>query len=163
MRVTAKIFMLVCTVFFLVCATNTSAQDAEGGWTAKKLQDMYMKYLAAEGYQPSIDSDGDVQFKSEGMTCFIMVQEQASDPHFFQILLPNFWDIESEQERQQVLAAADATNAKSKVAKVHTVGDWVCISAELFVNEPEDFKGVFDRAMRSLSNGLQNFVSRMRE
>ena len=95
--------------------------------------------LSAEGYRPSIDGDGDVKFKREGRTYFIIVSEK--DPEFFRLVLANIWEIENDVERSRVLQAADHSNAASKVSKVYIVKDnvWVCV--ELFVAAPEDFRG----------------------
>ncbi|AGX87737.1 T3SS (YopN, CesT) and YbjN peptide-binding chaperone 1 [Candidatus Symbiobacter mobilis] len=129
--------------------------------TKTELQRLYMDYLSSEGYKPDIDSDGDVRFKHEGKTYFIDVSER--DPEFFRIVLANVWRIDDEQERSQVLAAADKSNALSKVTKVFTVNDRVWVSIELFVAHPEDFRPLFSRAMSALDNGLGNFVTALRD
>ena len=148
---------LLATFSALVFAANAGAAQDEG----TELQRLYQTYLADEGYRPSIDADGDVRFKREGNNYFIAVSDD--DPEFFTVVLPNIWPIDDDAERTRVLAAADASNAKSKVSKVYTVKDDVWVSVELFVKRPEDFKGVFERAMSALDNGTDNFVSKMRE
>jgi len=125
------------------------------------LQKMYMDYLEEEGYKPEIDSDGDVQFKSEGKTYFINVLED--DPMYFRVVLANIWPIESEEERQQVLVAVDYSNAKAKVTKSYMVKDNVWVGIEIFLPKPEDFTAVFSRCMSALNNGTAHFVTRMRE
>lgn len=133
------------------------AQDTNGA--KKKLQNLYMEYLVAEGYRPEIDKDGDVQFRREGRLFFIQVSEK--DPEFFRVALANFWSIESESERLRVLAAADHSNAQSKVCKVFTVKENVWAGIELFVASPSDFKAVFKRSMTALDVGVFVFVQNM--
>jgi hypothetical protein len=152
---------LAPVVGMLLAASNVTAQDTDRQTLSKaQLQRLYTDYLSEEGYRPEVDSDGDVRFKREGRLYFIGVSEE--DPEFFRVVLANIWPIESEKERAQVLVAADESNAKSKVAKVYTVRDnvWVCV--ELFVARPEDFKGVFRRAMSALDNGVAIFVEKMK-
>jgi hypothetical protein len=159
MRMTA---WLVLGVGAFLLASYCTAQESNGSdWDKEQFQNFYVEYLAEEGYRPEIDSDGDVRFKREGKGYFILVRED--DPEFFCLVLPNIWPIESEAERAQVLAAADYSNARSKVSKVHTVDDDVWVTIELFVAKPEDFKGVFRRAIGALDNGAMNFVRKMRE
>jgi hypothetical protein len=122
---------------------------------------LYVDYLKGEGYQPEIDGDGDVRFKSEGRSYFISVDE--NDDSFFRVCFPNFWPIENEEERVRVHAACDHSNRRSKVAKVFTVRDDVWASLELFVATPEGFKPLFTRCMAALQNGVRNFVDKMRE
>lgn len=140
-----------------VMAENTSQQTM----SKDDLQYLYTEYLTEEGYKPEIDSDGDVSFKREGRTYFIGVDED--DPEYFRVVLANIWPIESEGERRLVVLAADESNNRSKVSKVYTVKDNVWVSIELFVAQPEDFKGVFRRSMSALDNGVSNFVKKMRE
>jgi len=127
----------------------------------QELQRMYIDFLAQEGYRASTDDDGDVTFKKEGGNYFISVMED--DKQFFRIVFPNFWTIESEQERTKVKIAADAANGSSKVVKIFTVRDDTWAAVEIFVADPADFKKVFTRAMSALDYGVQNFVGRMKE
>lgn len=153
--------VVVVVIVLLSIGAVTAQVSASGSLKKEQLQRLYTEYLTAEGYKPEVDSDGDVRFKREGRTYFIDVSEK--DPEFFHVVLANIWSIESEKERLQVLAAADYSNAKSKVSKVHTVRDDVWVSIELFVASPDDFKGVFKRVMSAFDNGVANFVKKMRE
>jgi len=127
----------------------------------QEMAKMYMEYLDGEGYRPEIDSDGDVRYKHEGRTYFIIVDEK--DQEFFRICFPSFWSVDDEIERRQVLVACDHATGTTKVAKVYTVGDKVWGSYELFIQKPEDFKPVFARGMRAIRAAVASFVSKMRE
>jgi hypothetical protein len=157
-------------VFLVSCFSGTTGGQAPAPApaaadaakpSAATLQKLYTDYLTREGYRPEIDKDGDVQFRREGRVYFIIVGEE--DPRFFRVVLPNFWKIESDTERAKVLMAADASNAKTKVCKIHTVSGNTWASVELFVDRPEDFQPVFMRAMQSIEIGVRNFVEKMRE
>jgi len=50
-------------------------------WTKEDLQNTYMEYLRQEGYVPTIDADGDIQFKVAGDVYFIIINE--TDLQFF--------------------------------------------------------------------------------
>lgn len=89
--------------------------------TKTEYQQFYMDYLTGEGYRPEVDSDGDVSFKREGLTYYIIVTE--TDAEFFEMALPNIHSVTSESEREKAYLAADYSNAKSKVSKVYLVGD----------------------------------------
>lgn len=153
------LFLALTLVAF---ASNALAQDTKQPTVSKtELQRMYTDYLTEEGYKPSIDEDGDVVFKREGRSYFISVSE--NDPEYFRVVLPNFWSIESEEERAKVLAAASWSNYRSKVSKVYTVKDNTWASVELFVKDPKDFKKLFARSMSALSNGAETFTKKMRD
>lgn len=147
------------TLSLLLLASSPALAVAQ--MSAKDLQKMYMDFLSDEGYRPEVDKDGDVQFKAEGKTFFIDVD--AEDLTYFRVALPNIWPIESEQERLQCYVAADFSNAQAKVAKTYLVQDNIWVGIEVFVAEPQDFKKIFARSMSALGNGVNQFVTKMRE
>lgn len=155
--------LMWAAVLALLAVSGQAAEQKPPSAAKQAQQKLYMDYLEAEGYRPSIDEDGDVAFKREGRSYFIGVTE--ADNEFFRVCLPNIWTIESEDERKQVVAAADFATGDTKVAKVFTVSGyknvWVC--TELFVARPEDFKGVFGRAMSALAHAREAFVDKMNE
>jgi hypothetical protein len=122
---------------------------------------MYRDFLLREGYAPTVDRDGDVSFKYEGRTYYILAQDD--DEMFFRLIYPNFWSIESESERAKVKAAALYANAQTKVVKVFPVEDNTWATIEMFFCPPEAFKAVFHRALRALSAGIEAFRSKMNE
>ena len=124
---------------------------------------LYMDYLVEEGFRPTVDSDGDVTFKAEGGLYCIDIDE--NDDEYFRILYPNFWKVESEQERTRVISASNYATMVTKVAKVYLRSDDkdTCAAVEMFVNPPENFKPVFARAMRALRSSVKTFVEKMGE
>lgn len=127
----------------------------------KQKAQMYMDHLRGEGYVPELDSDGDVVFKLEGRTYIILIDE--GDEEFFRIIYPNFWSIESADERIKVEKAALAATSDTKVAKIFPIRDDVWGSVEIFILPPENFKLIFARAMRALRAAVDTFVQKMRE
>lgn len=121
---------------------------------------MYRDYLAEEGFTPKIDDDGDVFFKYEGKNYVIIIED---DEQFFRICFPNFWSIESEEERKKVQEAALYAAAKTKVAKVFPVQDDTWAVIELFCDPPESFSRVFRRSLGALQAGVNNFIEKMHE
>jgi hypothetical protein len=128
-----------------------------------KLQksEMYKTYLVGEGYKPDVDKDGDIAFKREGRWLLIIID--GGDEEYFQLAYPNFWKIESEEERQIVVSACALVTSKTKVVKVYPVKDNVWASFEIVLPKPEDFKAVFPRAVDLLESGVRKFVDYMRE
>ena len=122
---------------------------------------MYVSYLREDGYALEIDEDGDVMFKFEGGTYFVLVDEE--DEMFFQIMFPSFWPIESEEEGARVEKAAQLATRITKVAKVYRQLDNVNASVELLCVPPEAFKAVFRRALGSIQAGVSNFRAAMSE
>jgi hypothetical protein len=145
-----KKFLMVFTGLVLVFVNQLNAQMSKS-----ELQQMYVSYLRDEGYQPSIDSDGDIAFKAEGRTFYIIVYDD--DLEYFYILFPNFWEMESEAERRQFTEAASYVNRTTKLVTVFmTSHNDTSISASILVSKPEGFKNRFQK------NGRINFYRSQR-
>jgi hypothetical protein len=110
----------------------------------EQLQQMYMDYLQQNGYQPFIDSDGDVDFKAQGFNFYISVDE--GDIESFRIVFPAFWEIESDDERIKASDAISYANRTTKVARIYIErNDDVYIDANILLSKPDDFKNHFER------------------
>ncbi len=120
----------------------------------------FQEFLREEGYPSTVDAEGDIVFKCEGHTYLILLEE--NDEQFFRIVFPNFWRIESQEERQQVERAALHATAETKVAKVYPLGDNTWATIELFCPTPEEAKAVFERCLSALRAAVALFVEKMR-
>jgi hypothetical protein len=143
LRACGQCLGLMGLLFF---ASSVQAQDSS--WTEKGLQQMYLDFLGEEGYRPEVDGDGDVQFKVEGLTYFIDVDED--DTEYFAVMLANIYEVESAQERIAALEACNSVSSTAKVVKGQIINDYIWLTAEVFVADPRDFKGVFSRTMAAL-------------
>jgi hypothetical protein len=120
----------------------------------------YLEYLSQEGYRPVIDDDGDVAFKLEGGTYYLMVDE--SDPLYFRLLYPNFWAVESEEERLKADRVMGALNAELKVVKLYPHRDDTCAAIEMLMPDEDGFREVFPRAAALLTEAVTVFRRHMR-
>ncbi|MBB6097103.1 hypothetical protein HNR42_000517 [Deinobacterium chartae] len=123
------------------------------------LAQQYLEYLTEEGFRPTLDEAGDVRFRCEGGTYYIILEE--SDPTCFRLLFPGFWEIESEEERVQALQAASEVCADLKAVKVYLARGDTHASVELFLPDERDFPRIFERSLRVLQAGVRSFRSRM--
>jgi len=123
------------------------------------LQRNYLSYLQDAGYQAYIDRDGDVQFQAGKLGFFISIDPQ--DPLFFRLVLPNFWPIESEIERDLAQRACNQTNRQVKSAKLYLQSNNVWLTVENFMAEPEDFRQYFDRCLAAAQLSLTTFRREM--
>lgn len=118
-----------------------------------------LDYLRAEGYPAERDEDGDIRFKREGMTYALCFDDH--DPDFAKLLLPSVWDIDSERERQQVLAALDEVNRHMKLVKAHTLGGSVWFSVELLFDDQAAWERHLSRAVRAIMRAVMMFADAM--
>jgi hypothetical protein len=133
------------------------ATAADSDMTA--LQTHYVAYLRREGYQPEIDDDGDVRFKREGFTYYVIVDD--TDLEYFRILFPGIWIVEDSSERDRALAACSRVNRETKVAKAYLSGDRVNLAVEMLLPDLDDVAAVFPRSMRILAVARDTFNEAM--
>ncbi len=129
----------------------------------QQLTKMYTDYLTSEGYQPTLDKDGDVRFKAEGFTYYIIIDDE--DERYFRLLFPNFWSIDDGDELARALISANYATMRTKVAKVyvHEDGKNTSASIEMFLDPPDQFAKTFPRCMSALRTSVNTFVERMKE
>jgi hypothetical protein len=176
MHISTRRIARVCFLALLACglaALPAPAADKakkESGKTEKpvkeltakeKRQQTYIKFLESSGYRPELDQDGDVTFKHEGGNYIIQIDE--NDDVYFRLLYPNFWDIESEQERSDVLVASTVANANIKCAKVFMVRDNVWAVVEIFLAKPEDYEKLLSRSISTIQSSVNSFRNKMQE
>ena len=89
-----------------------------------------------------------------------MISEKGDE--FFRLVYPNFWEIESDEERIKAYIAASTATANVKVVKVHPQGDNVWASIEMFISPMENFQAVFARSMSALQSGIKRFRDEMK-
>jgi hypothetical protein len=124
---------------------------------------LYKDYLSDEGYRPEVDPGGSyIRFRSEGGSYVISVE--GDDEKYVSLMYPYFWSIDSDAERLQAEKAANAANARCKVAKAYVTSDGanVIAAAEEFLCKPQDFGLTFPRLMSSLKNAVRIFVNDMK-
>jgi hypothetical protein len=154
------VFILaLCAVIFISCG-STPSSDSSAEWRSRR--QIYMNFLREDGYSPSIDKDGDIMFKLEGLTWYILFDK--NDPSFFTLALLNIWSIDSDSERREALNAISYANNKTKAAKMFTSGSrkqWVSIAVEMYLEKPDDLKILFKRLIGAINSAKNDFLSQM--
>jgi hypothetical protein len=132
---------------------------AQDFYTAESLQQIYLGVLSENDIEGWVDEDGDVQFEYAEKSYFIAIYED--DPEYFQLSMFNIWPIESHLEATQVLLALDTVNRDQKVVKGYTIDNDVWLNIEMFLSSPFDATVVFMRALETLEDSVDTFVSAM--
>jgi len=126
--------------------------------TKQERCELYRDILSEQGHDAAIDDQGDVVFEYEGGTYFVQVSD---DEMYFRLIYPNFWPLESDEERKRVRRAALTATAETKVAKVFPVDDNVWATIEMFCSPPEVVAPSIPRALSALRDAVTTFQERM--
>lgn len=122
---------------------------------------VFMNWLSEEGYRPTLDDDGDVQFKYEGLTFILFGEEE--DSTYFRLVLPAFHEFSDENSKAVAYLAAVEIAHQYKVAKIYFVKDTAWAAAEMFIDPIENFSKVLERCLKLLVSAGRDFVNRMEE
>jgi len=147
---------VLCLVIVLVLAgiSTLSAQMSKS-----QLQEMYVTYLRGQGYNPSIDSDGDVNFTAQGQSFYIEVLER--EPQSFRIVLSGTLDLGS--NRLRALEAASAATRTNRVVRVFLTGSGrIGIDTYIFIARPEDFSVHLNRMVGQMVMARDEFLAAIR-
>lgn len=114
-----------------------------------KFRDAMLVSIAAEGYNPKLDDDGDIIFKAEGLTCLLIISDKEEDP--FYVSINAVYGLDSSEE---VLQMAYLSNkiAELKTIKLQIYDKKFVLSTEFFVDDHTHFEKVFPRYMEVLTS-----------
>lgn len=152
---------LLLALFSIVSVSLSAQATAE----QKKFMSDIMSFLREEGYVPSYDSDGDIRFKLEGTSYWIIVSEGEGIDPFFVILGRSGYTLEGDNAYSyapSVLACNDITGEK-KAAKLYCTESVVSPSAQFFVSGITEFKKVYPRYMSCLKTVFNAFEDKYYE
>jgi hypothetical protein len=123
--------------------------------------EFYLQYLKDEGYKPTLDSDGDVLFKYEGGTYYIIANE--NDPMFFHVFYPNFWTIDKPEDLEKAYRAANEASRQTKVGKVYVneAKNRVSAAVEVYLKELGDGQHFLTRSIAAIRHAVTEFVKVM--
>jgi hypothetical protein len=152
--------VLMALTALTACVSNPAEVEVETETetlsTDAVLQNRYMAYLREEGYFPSIDADGDILFKIQGRSYYIIIN--AEDAEYFVVLYPSFWSADTAAKRRQATLAAAYATGWTKVARAYlNTSNYVSATAEVFLNDPEDYRYIFPRMLRTIDAVVDSF------
>ncbi|MCW5637279.1 MAG: hypothetical protein KIT17_28380 [Rubrivivax sp.] len=125
-------------------------------YTKEQLQQTYMDYLQAEGFNPNITQQGNVRFRREGKYYIIYVDER--DPEYFRLVLSFSADDKSAQARQRRLEGTNLATNETKVVKAYVDNDGdPNFACEMFLIVPGDFKTHLSRLLRAMDTAYDKY------
>ena len=145
---------LLMLVLFLGFGTNLMSQD---GHIKSRIRAEYIQFLNEEGFSLSIDSDGDIKFKKEGLTYYIVVKDEES-PQYITVYGPGF-KVGGEKGfvYEKALAASNMVNRQQRSVKLCVYDNNVSVTIELPIANTDAFKAVFYKIILYLNAGRDLF------
>ena len=123
--------------------------------------EIYKKWLSENGLIYNVDEDEDLHFKYQ--MCNFYIMNPHNDKLFLQVMLPNIWSIDSEEERTNALIVANKLNMQRKALKVFITQESTILTVEMFIDNTPDVEDFMERILNILIQGREGFAEGMRE
>ena len=146
-------FLRVSTILIACCFTTIGFSKTDEEKKEQEKQEVrvnYMNYLHEQGYKPEVDEDDDVKFMYEGRTYYLLVNTKR----VFTVM--------------RLLSHKDACNERVSKTLIKTHKDFynvtilptsscngIIFSSRSFVNDPDDWKGIFQISLNSVKNSIE--------
>ena len=132
----------VFTILIACCFTTIGFSQTDEEIEEQEQQEVrvsYMNYLHEQGYKPEVDNDGDVKFKSEGKTYYLLV----NSPRVFQVA--RYLSVDNTCENK-FLKALSQVNRRFLNITAFAAKDCegFSVSSRSWIDEPDDWKDIFN-------------------
>lgn len=117
----------------------------------RALRDNIKSYLQEEGYQPSLDSDGDIKFKRQGDVYFICVSAKDESPYY--VRLSKYFSYSDKISKSKIALYYEAIN-QYKMIKLITTDDSFIIDAQMYLINSVSFTSIFNKVL-SVMDGAE--------
>lgn len=149
--------MMKCMVKAVLClaaffaATSLSAQSRQ--LTSKQVQfrAAVQTYLSSEGFRPTIDKDGSLNWKSEGNLYWLNVY--GEDPFYVEMHHSGYGI--SDEDRGKLLEACNHVNLGTQCVKASLGDTSILITCEVYCKEPEYINTMLYNYMKAMHRGEQ--------
>lgn len=124
------------------------------------LKELMLNYLREEGFCPKENEFG-LDFKCEGRT-FVFFHEKDDD-QYFRLMMPNIFEV-TDENRDAVMYALNATNATVKVVKAYTpIPQAVWVGFEVLVDSSPVLADLVPRGLSMLRTAQQTFYETIQQ
>lgn len=131
-------------VFMTIGLTAAFAQQTLSSGQ-RALRENIKSYLQEEGYQPSLDTDGDIKFKRQGDVYFINVSASDESPYY--VRLSKYFAYNDKITKSKI-ALYYETISQYKMIKLIATDDSYIIDCQLFLINSVSFTSVFNRILQ---------------
>lgn len=139
---------LIQVFVFQLFATDSFTQSQ------LKLRKDIELFLKEEGFMPEIDSDGDVKFKKEGKTYYVVINKKNESPMFLELIYPCNY---SEKYPSDIVNMAATELNKYKGIKIRCYESIFYIKSDMFLVSAETFKYAFYSLMTNIGYVIDDF------
>ncbi len=148
-----KIKYFLMAIAMMLC-TNIYAQKSMSS-AQQNLRSSILSYLRSEGYQPSIDEDGDIKFKRQGDVYFVIVSNKDESPMY--VALAKYFTYGEKFTKSKINLCAEEIN-KYKMIKLMPNESSFMLHAEMYLTSASAFTNVFTKMMEVMEDAEEELT-----
>jgi len=157
-KIKKSLLILVCYFISVSLWSQTNLNTAQ-----RQLQNDVISFLKNEGFQPSIDDDGDVSFKKEGVSFFIRILSNSP----FLLRISHYITITNYNKLRALLVGEEVNKyygikvgfdtIEFEVLGAKSVVNQAVIRFEMYLGNIDYFKQMFSKAMDQMQLASKEF------
>lgn len=147
---------LLSIVMLVAIAMGVQAKDLNKEQMAVRLD--VVKFLSREGFQPKIDSDGDVKFERDDRTYYIIINEKWNEPYLVTLYQEFSYQDDGLFTKKNVESCISSV-AQNKVVKLYCNKNSYTYRADVFCKDAEVFSKTFYRLLQEFESALNKVAS----
>ena len=147
-----KIFSVLV---FLTTAICVLAKDLTKEQMAVRLD--IVKHLSSEGFQPKIDTDGDVKFVKDNINYYIIINDNWSEPFLLTLCKETPYNKEGVITKENVESCISII-AKYKTVKLYCYDNVYSFRTDIFCENANVFKSSFYRIVQEFDAAQQTLT-----
>lgn len=136
--------VILSMLMMLFCAGFMTAKELTS--KQRNMRSEIVQFLKTEGYMPEIDSDGDIKFKSEGSSYYVIFDANETSPMYISLASVYGYHDSGKWSREWFIDVAPEINLYKGVALVMFESE-VHVCARFFLTNAEQFNRAFYRLM----------------
>jgi hypothetical protein len=149
-----KTKVLYLTIICSCLCMGTYAQDKLNS-AQKTLRTNIVQFLQEEGFSPTIDTDGDIEFKREGKTFWVKVYSENISPYCLKLF--RAFKIDDYDKNKAASLIPEIQRMKS--LKLTCYDASLEIKSEMYLHDAEHFKYVFYQTVSVIASAVADFVT----
>lgn len=140
-----KIFLFIMCLSVCVNLIAVKSFNAE----QLALRQNIFDFFKEEGYVPDIDSDGDIRFKVEGSSYYVIISETDESPMYLTLYHGfNYGELYTKTKIERVAMEIN----KYKGVKLITLDNSYSFRIEMYIVNAEHFRYTFYKHMKQIKN-----------
>lgn len=135
------------TTFLLLATMVVGIQAKEFNKEQMAIRLSIVKHLAREGYNPKIDKEGDIVFRNDGYSYYVIINENWKDPYLVTLFINFDYSSGDGKFTRQSVEKCISQIARYKVVKLYCQDNSYSLRSDILCQNGEIFNETFKKLL----------------